>query len=116
MKTVLIIDDEKELTGHLATFLERKGFKVFTALTGEEGLELHKENRPDCVLLDLHLPQMDGMTVLKKIKEADPEANVYLFTGDSSPDLRQQGESLGAKGCLLKPVNIKEVVKILEGL
>ena len=116
MKTILIIDDEKRLIEYLSTVIERKGFRVMTAHTGEEGLELYKENNPDCVLLDIHLPEMDGMTVLKKILEINPKANVYLCTGDDSLELRQKGESLGAKGYLLKPLDMKIVVEILKGL
>ncbi len=67
MKSVLIIDDEQELIERLAIFLQRKGLKVWTANTGEEGLPLYEEQRPDCVFLDLHLPTMDGISVLKKI-------------------------------------------------
>lgn len=116
MKTVLIIDDEKELIDYIGKFIEGKGFKVFTAGTGEEGLELYKENKPDCVFLDLHLPQMDGMTVLKKLKEMDLGAKVYLVTGDESPALRSTGEKLGAKGYIVKPIIIKNLLKILETL
>lgn len=112
MKTVLIIDDEKELTDYLAKFIERMGFKVWTAQTGEEGLELYKANRADCVFLDVHLPAMDGITVLKKIKEVGPEANVYLVTGDEGAALK----SAGATGYILKPLDIRNVVKILENL
>ena len=116
MKTILIIDDEKELVGYLSMFIEKKGFNVLSAATGEEGSKLYKQNRPDCVFLDLHLTEMDGMTVLKEIKEIDPKASVYLATGDDSPELRKKGEELGIKGYLLKPLDIRAVIKILSSL
>ena len=116
MRTVLIVDDEKELTDYLSLFVKEKGFKVFTASTGEGGVELYEQNRPDCVFLDLHLPDMNGMAVLEKIKSIDPHANVYLSTGDDSPELRQRGKQLGIKGYLLKPLDIRVVIKILDDL
>lgn len=116
IKTVLIIDDEKELTGYLAMFIEKQGFNVLTAATGEEGTALYKQNMPDCVFLDLHLPKMDGMAVLKEIKEINPNASVYLTTGDDSPELRKKGEYLGMKGYLVKPLNVRALILILDGL
>lgn len=117
MKSVLIIDDEQELIERLAIFLQRKGLKVFTANTGEAGLELYKEHdEPDCVFLDLHLPTMDGISVLKKIKEINPEAIVYFVTGDENAVLQKEGESLGAKGYILKPINIKNILNIIDTL
>ncbi|MFH1478258.1 MAG: response regulator [Candidatus Omnitrophota bacterium] len=116
MKAILIVDDEKELIGYLSMFIERKGFKALTASTGEKGIELYKENLPICVFLDLHLPKMDGITVLKKIKEINPDPCVYLVTGDDSPELRQKGEQLGIKGYLLKPLDIRIIIKILDDL
>lgn len=113
-KKVLVIDDETVVTGYLAKSIERIGHEVFTAYTGEQGLELYKQNKPACVFLDIHLPEMDGMTVLKKIKEFDIGACVYCITGDADDRLRVQSQSLGAKGHILKPLSMEDVTKILR--
>ena len=67
--TILIIEDEKSLRGAIVDFLKLKGFSSLEARNGREGVELALRNHPDLILLDLIMPEMDGMTALKKIRD-----------------------------------------------
>ena len=69
MNKVLIIDDEKQILDSLSSILRDEGFQVFTAREGREGLELFDTARPEIVLLDIWMPGLDGLQVLKMIKE-----------------------------------------------
>ena len=68
-KTILIVEDEKSLRGAIADILRLKNFNSLSAKNGKEGVELAFKNHPDLILLDLIMPEMDGMTALKKIRE-----------------------------------------------
>lgn len=116
MKTILIIDDEQEIVAYLSRFIERHGVNTLSALSGEEGISIFKEKHPDCVFLDFHLPKMDGIEVLKKIKKINTNVAVYFITGDQNLAVRTPIESLDIKGFILKPLNIEDVVKIIENI
>ncbi|MDP2922291.1 MAG: response regulator [Candidatus Omnitrophota bacterium] len=114
MKTVLIIENEQEALIPLARLIERRGIKALTAMRGQEGIKLYEENKPDGVLLDLHLPMMDGTEVLKKLKEINPLVKVYFLTGDQIFADRNPPESIGAMGYLIKPIMPQELMKVIE--
>jgi len=81
MNKVLIIDDEKQILDSLSSILRDEGFQVFTAREGREGLELFDTARPEIVLLDIWMPGLDGLQVLKMIKEKEKEAIVIVISG-----------------------------------
>ena len=116
MKTILIVDDEQEMAESLGRVIERRGVKALTASTGQEALKLYKENKPDCVFLDLHLSEMKGTEILKKLKEFNPKVKAYFITGDQIFVERNSPESVGAEGFLLKPIEVEDVFKIVESL
>ncbi|MFQ5681208.1 MAG: response regulator [Candidatus Omnitrophota bacterium] len=113
MKRILIIDDEPELGEYLCRFLKRKGLEAFKAEDGEDGIRIYRKHSPDCVFLDYRLPKMDGIGVLKQIRQINPDAEVYFITGEHDVDFYKQLTSSGAKGCLTKPISAKDVLKIL---
>jgi DNA-binding response OmpR family regulator len=102
MATILVIDDERMLCDLLQEMLRRHGHEVFTAYSGGEGVALHKERRPHFTLLDLHLPDMNGIEVLKRIRESDPKAAVMILTGAASDKLERQAQELGVVDFLIK--------------
>jgi DNA-binding response OmpR family regulator len=102
MATILVIDDERMLCDLLQEMLRRHGHEVFTAYSGREGVALHKERRPHFTLLDLHLPDMNGIEVLKRIRESDPKAAVMILTGAASDKLERQAQELGVTDFLIK--------------
>ena len=113
MKCILFIEDEPSLQKTFGEILKQEGYEVVSALDGETGLRLVKEKKPDLILLDLILPEMNGFDVLKKIKE-DPEIKeipvIVLTNLEGVADVDKAIE-LGATTYLVKAqYNLEEVV------
>ncbi len=107
---ILIIDDEATLRRMMARVLQRAGYEVTTASTGKEGIALASEQPFDLLYLDIRMPEMNGLEVLKIIHEKFPELPVILFT--AQPDLHSAVEALrrGATDYLLKPLRPQTVI------
>ncbi|MDX1810091.1 MAG: response regulator [Sulfurospirillaceae bacterium] len=110
MKSVVIIDDHEEM----ATLLERF-FKRFDAVDTktfsdpERGLSYLQANRVDLVVSDITMPKLDGIALLKKIKEIKPELQVIMITAEASLDRVLKSHKYDAEDFLLKPVNLHEL-------
>lgn len=109
MSTILIIEDEAELVKVLQAFLERAGYTVLTAERGDLGLALWKEHRPDLVLLDLNLPGMDGIDIMRTIRQRE-DTPVIMTTARVEEVDRLVGLELGADDYVTKPFSPREVV------
>jgi DNA-binding response OmpR family regulator len=105
-KRILIVDDEPGVCAYLGEFLEGVGYQVFTALTGTEGIQLLKEERPHVVLLDIRMPEPDGLAVLGQMKEIDPRAMVIMVTALEDRQTALRALELGADGYIHKPVDL----------
>ncbi|MEF9475608.1 MAG: response regulator [Candidatus Mariimomonas ferrooxydans] len=103
MKKILVIDDEKIVRISCERTLATEGYEVTSASSANEALELFKKNSFDLILLDIKMPDMDGIEVLKKIKEARPGTNVIMITGYSTVDTAVKTLKLGAINYLEKP-------------
>src|SRR5262245_23766967 len=95
MSKILVIDDEQGLRNLLDTLLSRKGYEVILADSGRKGLDLFRREHPDAVVLDLKMPEMDGVTVLKQLRSADQKLPVIVLTGAGTPEIEQQVYALG---------------------
>ena len=114
---ILLVDDEQEFTLTLAERLELRGYEVLTASSGEEALQVLEDNLPQIVVLDLKMPGLSGIEVLKRIKAQYPKLQVLLLTGYGSTQEGIKGMQLGAYDYLLKPLNIDTLIsKINEAL
>jgi DNA-binding response OmpR family regulator len=111
---VLLVDDEEELVRALAERLEIRQLDCEIALNGEEALRIVEDRTPDVILLDLKMPGMDGMEVLRRVKKSHPEIQVVVLTGHGSEHDEQIVRRLGAIDYLQKPVDIRELVKTLD--
>ena len=109
---VLLVDDETEFVSALAERLSLRGYETRTAASGEEALGKIDQSPPDVVLLDMLMPGMSGMEVLKRIKQDHPQVKVILLTGRGSWD-GIQGVREGAYDCLMKPIQIEELMQIM---
>ena len=120
MKKILFVEDESALQKTLGEILHQEGYEMISALDGETGLRLAKEKKPDLILLDLILPKIHGLDVLKKIKE-DPEIKeipiIVLTNLEGARDINKAIE-LGAKTYLVKAqYSLEEVLgKIKKAL
>ncbi len=109
---VLLIDDEAAFVANIAELLERRGYKVSTAGNGEDGLRVLKEKSFDVVVLDLRMPGISGMDVLREIKtdlKTSPE--VIILTGYATVDSGLEGLELGAFDYVAKPIRIGDLVE-----
>jgi len=109
MASVLIIEDEQELIDVLDAYLQRAGYQTLTAQSGDSGLALWRQHKPDMVLLDLNLPGMDGIDVAREIRQSD-DTPIIMVTARVDEVDRLLGLELGADDYITKPFSPREVV------
>jgi two-component system nitrogen regulation response regulator NtrX len=107
---ILIVDDEASIRSSLKGILEDEGFQVQTAETGEDGLEMLKSQNIDLVLLDIWLPMMSGLEVLKKIKLLEESPQVVMISGHGTIETAVKATKLGAHDFLEKPLSLEKVI------
>ncbi|HQR08248.1 MAG TPA: sigma-54 dependent transcriptional regulator [Gemmatales bacterium] len=107
---LLIIEDEPLIRSSLAEFLEQEGFQVQTAANGPAGLQLAEKTPFDLVLTDIQMPGMDGVEVLERIQQRNPETFVILVTAYGTVETAVEAFKRGAQDYLLKPLRFDEVV------
>ncbi|MBI4313556.1 MAG: response regulator [Candidatus Omnitrophica bacterium] len=112
--TLLIVDDEPEVLETLQAYLETRGYKVFGAAWAEDAVRAYQKERPQLVLLDIQLPDSSGFEVLRKIRAADPKAQVVVMTAIHDLSLRQEAFSLGAAAFAFKPMEVTSLDRILR--
>lgn len=106
---ILVIDDEPQILRAIRTILSEKGFRVTTASRGEEGLTLAASNEPDLIILDLGLPDMDGVEVCTRLREWTQIPIIILSVRDSERD-KVAALDMGADDYLTKPFGIEELL------
>ncbi len=114
MATILIVDDERLICDLLRAVLGRQGHEVITASNGKEGLEMFRQHKPRFTLLDLRMPEMNGIEVLKHIRAIDPKAAVMILTAWGSDALEQQARQLGVMDFLSKGLALDVLVAAME--
>ena len=114
MSRILVVDDELVFCELLKTLLRSQGNEVLTACNGREALDLFKQHRPQFTLLDLRMPEMNGIEVLRQIRAIDPQATVMILTAWGSDELEQQARQLGAIDFLSKTFSLDTIVGSLE--
>ena len=115
VKKILIIDDEQEICEMLYTFLIPHNYKVFLAFNGQMGLEYFEEIKPDIVLLDLKMPDIDGLEVLKIIRKVS-QTPVVIITGNPQDVSEIYLADLKIEGYIEKPISLKIVLNTLKYL
>jgi len=114
---VLLVDDEEEFVSTLAERLEIRDIETLVAIDGDQALHMVEKDRPPLVVLDVLMPGIGGLDVLKQIKGRHPEIQVILLTGHGSTRDGMKGMRLGAFDYLMKPVKIEELInKMNEAL
>jgi anti-anti-sigma factor len=109
MKKILIIDDEKPTLAMFRLFLSAYGYEVLLAENGIQGLEIFRQEKPPIVLTDIKMPGLDGLEVLRQVKEIDPRAEVIVISGHGDMDLNMRALQLNASDFLSKPVQKSEL-------
>lgn len=112
LKHILLVDDEPGILNVLRVFLVAKGFKVFTAANGHVALKKLSEHHFDAVVCDYSMPQMDGITLLKQVRQGHDETPFIFFSGHICENQALTMKSLGTYQFLQKP-NIKPLIELL---
>jgi len=110
-KKVLIVDDEEEIVAFMSRFLKRLEIDSVLAISGQEALEKYNQDKFDCVFLDVHLGDISGIEVLKKIKEINPNEKVVIITGSMGFDNHQKVLEYGAIDYIQKPIDLSDFKK-----
>jgi len=103
---VLLIDDEKDFLEIMAERMGTRGMDVSTASSAEDALKLVEDHSYDAIVLDLQMPNMDGLETLKRLKEKRPELQVILLTGHATVEKGIQAMKLGAMDFIEKPADL----------
>ncbi|MCD4677689.1 MAG: response regulator [Desulfobacula sp.] len=112
---IMLVDDEERFLKTTKKLIEKKGYAVETALSGEEALEKLKRQNTHVVILDVKMPGMDGNQTLKAIKTLYPLVEVIMLTGHGTMDSAIDGLKSGAFDYLVKPADIDEIIdKVME--
>lgn len=113
-KKVLIVDDEYLIRYAMQKLIEDEGYSAFTAECANDALHLFNERKPDIVILDIGLPDMNGLVLLKTIKEISPSVTVIMATGNPDAQGSVEAIKMGALAYLEKPVNIDALKHLMK--
>ena len=113
---IMVVDDELSIRESLRGWLQQDGYQVETAAGGPEALAKNAENRFDIMLIDVKMPEMDGLTLLKKIKEIDADIAIVMMTAHGAIRDAVEAMKLGAYDYLLKPFELEELSFTIEKL
>ena len=111
---ILLVDDEVEFVKTLSERIQIRGFDSHVALSGEEALAVIRDTPPDVIVLDLKMPGMDGIEVLRRLKKTDPDIQVLILTGHGSEKDETEARRLGAFDYLQKPVDIETLIEYIR--
>jgi DNA-binding NtrC family response regulator len=112
---VLMVDDEEDFVKALAERMKMRDLDSNVALNGEEALQLLQEDQvPDVMVLDLKMPGIDGMEVLRRVRQAYPQVQVIILTGHGTERDEEEAKRLGAFAYLQKPVELEKLIQTLK--
>ena len=114
LKRILIVEDQEDLAALYESALRDEGFEVSKAYTGEEGVALFEDNGADAVVLDMTLPEMHGLQMLRQLRALNANVPVVVVTGETSEETRHQSERLGVQEYLSKPAGHGQIVAALR--
>ncbi|GLH64046.1 MULTISPECIES: response regulator [Bacillaceae] len=106
---ILIVDDQYGIRILLNEVFQREGYTTYQAANGMQALEIVRKHQPDLVLLDMKIPGMDGIEILKRLKEIDPDIKVIIMTAYGELDMIQETKELGAIMHFAKPFDIDDL-------
>lgn len=113
---VLLVDDEEDFRQLMSFWLESKGYKVVTAANGQEAVEIVKNESPDIIFMDLHMPVMDGVTALKEIRAFNKDVPVIVISAHTGDPRAKEAMASGISGVFPKSNNFEEGLSLLESV
>jgi DNA-binding response OmpR family regulator len=116
MVRVLIVDDEPDLVEALRLHVKLAGYQAFTAYSGEEAIREVKAQRPHVILLDVRMPDMDGLQVLSRVRQIDREVRVIIVTAVRDEQLGREALVRGAADFITKPIDLAYLDRSMEAV
>ena len=113
MDKILVVDDEPEVCDALKVFFSLKNYAVETALDGHTAIMKTEEFNPHIVLLDIRMPEMGGIDVLKKIRNINPQIGIIMVTAVNDERISQKTIQLGAYDYITKPINLQNLANVI---
>ncbi|PGM59203.1 MULTISPECIES: response regulator [unclassified Bacillus (in: firmicutes)] len=111
---LLIVDDQYGIRLLLHEIFKKEGYEVFQAANGFQAIDIVVKDCPDLVILDMKIPGMDGVEILKRIKEINKDIKVILMTAYGELDIIEEAKKLGALQYFPKPFDIDEIKKVVR--
>jgi len=114
---ILIVEDNMDNYELVRFVLERAGYDVFLAVNGRDGVDAARLQKPDLILMDLGMPEMDGWTASQKLKsdEATKSITLYALTAHTLPQDRKRAMQAGCDGYVSKPIHVQSFLDIING-
>jgi len=112
--SILIVDDEKNVVNLLDKMIKKQGYVTFNASNGREALDVIDRNQIDIVITDIRMPELDGISLLKKIKEVDPSIEVILITAFATLETAIEALRIGARDYITKPFDLEDIMIAIE--
>lgn len=114
-KKIMIVEDSSLMIAVISNFIkkEEKDVEIISAHSGEEAVEMYKNEKPQLVFMDIKMPGMDGITALEKIKEFDPYAKVAMCTALKESGHEERAKKAGCVGYILKPFSRHDIIDII---
>src|SRR5512144_1526348 len=113
-ETILIVDDEESVRKSLADVMRDEGYEVVTAGSAREGLDLVNEVQPALVLLDIAMPELDGIETLRRIREMRPDLPVVMVTGHGTIETAVRTTKMGAYDFMVKPPELAHLILVVK--
>ncbi|MFH1145033.1 MAG: response regulator [Candidatus Eisenbacteria bacterium] len=119
MATILVVDDDQQVRSMLCAMLQRAGYETEEAADGRFALEANRRRRADLIILDMLMPEMEGVETLRALRRADPDVKVIAISGGGSirPEIYlESARKFGARCAFAKPVDRPELLAAIRGL
>lgn len=115
-KKILVVDDEQDFLKLIKIRLEASNYEVITASSGEEALKKIKTDKPEAVLLDILMPGIDGLEVLKRIRQENKSLPVFIITAFSNEERFKMANQFSASGFIVKTSDLKDEIEHIDGV
>lgn len=116
MAKIMVVDDAAFMRMKCVKLLTENGYEVIEAETGAQAVEKYQSSKPDCVLLDITMPDMDGLTALKELRKIDPGARVAMVTAMGQQSIVMEALKSGASDFVVKPFDAERVLNAVGKL
>jgi len=112
----LVVDDEQDVVDNVSELFTLRNYAVVTATSGKKALELVEKEKPNIIILDIRMPDINGIDVLKEVKKNHPKIRVIMLTGIEDEATKNMAMALGASGYFTKPYSYAELIELSRKL